>query len=474
MTVAEPASPTSPAPTSPARPDHSADGSPPAGGSTVGRVGLGSRLGASLSASVLMTALVALAGILTSRLLGPGGRGQVSSAAVVAVAASSLATVGVELWAMAHIARRGWSGAAAGALRRQALAVVAVGAGAAGLADGFLGGTDRTLVVATTALAVATALMSLTLAIPLGMGLRGTQAAGYVAFGGTTLVLSGALYAADRRSVALAIGALAAGRSAGALANLGFSSRSRKTGRSPAGPARPTAEAGEPADWGAIYRFGLPASIGTTLTQSIYRLDFLLLAALGSVRLVGLYAAASTATEILWLVPDAFGPILLPHVAATRSFDDTARLVRISGLILLVGGGLVAASAPILIPLVFGDAFRAAVPALVPLVVAGVFLGTWKLLVADLAGRGDGRTRAVSVGTGVAVMIGTDLVLIPAFGIVGAGLGSALGYSAAAFVAARVWQRQGGRAADLVRLQRRDVTLLFDAARRLRGAAVVG
>jgi hypothetical protein len=102
-----------------------------------------------------------------------------------------------------------------------------------------------------------------------------------------------------------------------------------------------------------------------------------------------------------------------------------------------------------------------------PLAFAGAALCVWKLLVADLAGRGESLVRIQSMAAGIVVMLGSDAALVPHLGIFGAGLGCILGYGTAAAVAVRRWSRQGGRPSDLVDLSAADGRLLRSSAARI-------
>src|SRR5207253_961215 len=104
-----------------------------------------------------------------------------------------------------------------------------------------------------------------------------------------------------------------------------------------------------------------------------------------------------------------------------------------------------------------------------PLVLAAVLLGAAKLLIADLVARGKNGDRAVAALLGLVVMVAADLALIPAFGIVGAALGSVLGYGASAIYAARAWRAATGEPLrELVGIRRDDLRVLRQAVARRR------
>jgi hypothetical protein len=110
-------------------------------------------------------------------------------------------------------------------------------------------------------------------------------------------------------------------------------------------------------------------------------------------------------------------------------------------------------ASPWVLPVLFGRVFDEAASAVAPLALAAVALGGWKLVVADLAGRGLTAVRPRTIGAGLVAMLAADCVLIPAFGIVGAGCGSVVGYAVAFGLALRSWTGLGGRLASIVALR---------------------
>jgi O-antigen/teichoic acid export membrane protein len=300
---------------------------------------------------------------------------------------------------------------------------------------------------------LATALSTLRLALPLGRRDMRRVVIANGAAGVTYLAWVGVLLSLHRPSVGLVL--LGA-----ALATLLIVPLTGAPGRAGQRPRR------APGTHRDAVRFGLPASLGEVLALASYRADLVLLGAFTSSRQVGLYATAAALSELIWLAPNAVAIVLLPHVAGHAHGRDTARAVRLMVPITAIAGiALVVLGHPIL-RAVFGPSFQPAAVALGPLVLAAVLLGAWKILVADLVGRGFSRYRASTAFMGLCVMVASDLVLIPRFDIVGAGVGSALGYGTAALSAALAWRAATrGCLADLVVPRRADVTAMLGSRR---------
>jgi O-antigen/teichoic acid export membrane protein len=174
----------------------------------------------------------------------------------------------------------------------------------------------------------------------------------------------------------------------------------------------------------AAFAFGFQSQLGSVTQFLQHRVDVLLVGYFLSIREVGLYSVAVTIAELLWYVPYAVGPVLLPHIAA--SSEEHARRVTPAfcraclALNTLLGLVLFSASA-ILIPIIL-PAFRASIPVLWLLFPGTVFATLFKILSADFTGRGcplDAFYPALAALTIEAV---TGFFVVPRYGILGAAI----------------------------------------------------
>ncbi|GIU83798.1 MAG: hypothetical protein KatS3mg008_0573 [Acidimicrobiales bacterium] len=228
-----------------------------------------------------------------------------------------------------------------------------------------------------------------------------------------------------------------------------------------------------------LLRFGIPNVLAVLPTMMNVRLDQVVMAAVLPARELGHYAVAVAWGTLSLPVLLAVGNVLLPRLAAE---DDRARrrrmLIRaIRGGIVLSGvsGALLAASAPVAVPLLFGEAFASAVPAALILCLAGaVHSLNWVL---REAARGLGRPGAVLRAelTGLAVTVVGLALLLPRFDIVGAALATVLGYATVfAALVNLVAHAAGISLSEAFALRASDVTMLVGSLReavRLRGGA---
>jgi O-antigen/teichoic acid export membrane protein len=180
----------------------------------------------------------------------------------------------------------------------------------------------------------------------------------------------------------------------------------------------------------AMVHFGWRVQIGRLIQMGNGRLDVLILSAFASLSTVGVYVVAQVVAELVMLVPTAIGFVAMPAIAQGRaSGPDAGRTVRLSGTLSLVGVGVVALGAPVLIFVGYGSDFA---PALLPLYI--LLPGTWLFGAGNVMGdvfRGRGRPGLPSVLAGIAIVVTVvlDLLLIPPFGAVGAAVASTCAYT---------------------------------------------
>jgi O-antigen/teichoic acid export membrane protein len=195
----------------------------------------------------------------------------------------------------------------------------------------------------------------------------------------------------------------------------------------------------------ASLSYGLRIQVAALFRMAAGRFDLLLLSLLVPLSTVGYYAIAQIVSELVLLMPRAFGTVLVPVLAGdSRDARLSAPAVRLSGTLSLVAVAGVAALGPLLIVFGYGPAYTAAI---VPLLI--LLPGIWFQSAGDLssyvlAGRGrPGASSVLAVVQGVAT-VALDLVLIPPFGAVGAAVASLLAYTVYGLVSLRVLGRESG------------------------------
>jgi len=193
-------------------------------------------------------------------------------------------------------------------------------------------------------------------------------------------------------------------------------------------------------------RFSLKMHVGFLATFLNYRLDRFIVNLFLGPAAVGVYGIAVVLTELIWNVPGAIGNALYPRATSKKadSAEVTARVCRMS---LLVVGALCVGAAllgPLLIPVVFGQAFAGAVPALWALLPGVLALTAAKIVSPFLVGHKRPSVLSGCALVSLAVTICLDLLLIPRWGILGAALASSAAYATAAALAVVAYSRASG------------------------------
>ena len=219
--------------------------------------------------------------------------------------------------------------------------------------------------------------------------------------------------------------------------------------------------------------FGVRAWIGTLSTAFNERLDQILVALLASEAVLGIYATAVNAFDVLLYLAAAAATAMVPLVARADPALRTGRVLaafRAVALVTAIGIALAAAAGPELIRLVFGDEFHdSAAPFLWLLPGA---LGFAALAIFSSALVGSSAPARSSAGPLVSLVLGItlDFVLVPPLGASGAAIAASAGLLAGGAVALALYRRLSGfplRA--LVVPELGDADLLRALAQPLRG-----
>jgi len=175
--------------------------------------------------------------------------------------------------------------------------------------------------------------------------------------------------------------------------------------------------------------YSFQSHIANVTTFLRLRLDMFLIAAYLNSQEVGYYGIAVSLIGLLWFMPTAIAQVLVPYISLRDhavANDVTPRLCRVSVLVAVIGGIILAVLGKPILRLLYGAAYLPSYPALVVLVPGSVFYGIGKMLAGDLLGRGMPRYAMIISIVSLAANIGINIGLIPYWGIVGAALASSL------------------------------------------------
>jgi stage V sporulation protein B len=191
---------------------------------------------------------------------------------------------------------------------------------------------------------------------------------------------------------------------------------------------------------------GLRGQVGNVLQMLNLRLDLLLVPVLLTLDAAGVYVIAVRMSEVVAQIASAAAAYLFPAVSRSAATHTalTERTVRVTLVIIVAVGIVIAALAPVLLTLFFGPAYAAGTDALRITMIAMVPLAVTRLMASDMKGRGRPGLVSVSAAGALAATVAFALLLIPAYGIVGAAAASVIAYSAGAAVLLVAYRRVTG------------------------------
>jgi O-antigen/teichoic acid export membrane protein len=382
---------------------------------------------------------MALAGVLAARELGPGGRGVVTAVVSWPILLGYLSLIGINTSASVRVARDGHeplprtlassvlhSAVVGGVVTLVAIAVLPpalahLGSDAESLAIWALA-TIPTIILADILMSVNVALGRLALA-------NWCRVTGPVILLGGTVALAVAGAVTPTRIVALTIASWLVSFAMGAI---GLPWRRL---------ALSVTELLED------LRFGAKAHLASLVGMANMRLDLLLMSLFVSASQVGYYGVANNMMMPVMSLGAAAAILITPRIARMRDGEGPDRIgpeqlesIRDEGrrylLVSAAGAVMLAAVAPIAVPLLFGSEFEPVV-LLVWVLIPGYVVRTYAgLMSAGTLGVRRTWVGNVTEGAGFVVMAALLPFLLPRYGALGAAITSTISYAASAVVAA--------------------------------------
>lgn len=224
--------------------------------------------------------------------------------------------------------------------------------------------------------------------------------------------------------------------------------------------------------WAADYiasaaRFGAALQFSNLLVALTARVDLVLVYRLSSPSDAGNYSIALSIGALVGAVPIALSYAAFPRLAVLGDPEArtlTGQVFRIGVSAAMVAAAVLAAAAPLVIPLVFGRAYEGAVVPTLVLIPGGVLWSAQWLLCRAAAARGAPKALVTSFALSFLAMIALDFVLIAPFGATGASLAS-LAAAGTGLCVAWVFSVRNGLTWHEVRPRGSDVAGLFATVR---------
>jgi O-antigen/teichoic acid export membrane protein len=390
------------------------------------------------STLVLTQAATALGAVVvnlvSARVLGPSGRGQLALLLQLAYLAGSLAIVGTDRpYIATHKATFGRAVSDQLHILRPMVWVSGLAVGAALLVAAVLPGHGSFLVLA--AILMGAGNFAYRLAVTAYIASGRTALFAWLTVSMQVILLIGAViaYTASVRSVSLWLALYAASTLPSAVLML-------RHARNASGPPLEDAEVRSLRAAGLRL---LPASLGNT---TMLRSDRLLLPALSSTRELGIYVVVASIMELTaWPVKN--------YVDATlwrwRQRADTLSVGRVAlgaALATAAISAVVGAAAILMITEFLGPAYRSSIPLVLPLGIASVFYAVSRVLQGALVAKSAGGYASAAEISGMVISVLAYVALIPGYGAGGAAVGSAIGYGGCCLVTAALLRSANRRA----------------------------
>lgn len=179
--------------------------------------------------------------------------------------------------------------------------------------------------------------------------------------------------------------------------------------------------------------YGLKSHMGNILTFLNYRLDLFLVNLIAGPAATGIYTVAVRLVEQLWMVSNATSAVIFPKLSAMAGNESARReftpiVARGVMIVTLLAGLVLATFAVPLIRILFGVEFEPASIALFVMLPGVILLSSARILANDLASRGMVSINLALAGMVLLLNISANLLLIPAYGFIGAAVATSMAY----------------------------------------------
>jgi len=179
-----------------------------------------------------------------------------------------------------------------------------------------------------------------------------------------------------------------------------------------------------------LIRFGFFPMLAVLMSTLNYRVDVLMLNGHVTDAQIGIYSIGVLLADRMWMVPDAMKGVMVSNIAKGKDAREAAYVLRIcnSLCLVIIIGILLLGNA--FIDFAFGSEYKGAFPITIILLL-GVFpMINYKIIAAYNNIIGKQKVSFVMLSISVILNIVANYVLIPLYGIYGAGIASVISYAA--------------------------------------------
>lgn len=183
------------------------------------------------------------------------------------------------------------------------------------------------------------------------------------------------------------------------------------------------------------FRRAAPFAATSLMQVSYNRMDVVLIAAISSSSIVGLYGLASRVQDMMYIVPNMVSLVLLPYASRLYAMGEEGaratlslwvRLTAAAVGISILGAAIMSSLAPAWIPRIFGAQYGGSVVPVQIIVWSVPLIAFNNGLAAVVSGRHKAHYVTFGILGALATIVVTDMLVVPAWGAAGAALGATL------------------------------------------------
>lgn len=216
---------------------------------------------------------------------------------------------------------------------------------------------------------------------------------------------------------------------------------------------------------GLPYQFlkkGIAYALALFVLQLNYRINILMLEQYTDVSSIGIFSVGTVLAELIWQLPAAVGMVLFAKSANSKTEQEAinraAKLLRMLLPVALAVCIFVALFASVIVNILYGKEFAEA-SGVIRLLLPGIFIMFFfKVLNADLAGRGKPLFALAAYILPLVLNIVLNLIFIPLYNINGTAIASSISYVIGGLLFLIIYSRNTGvKMKDLLIIKRSDL-----------------
>ena len=218
---------------------------------------------------------------------------------------------------------------------------------------------------------------------------------------------------------------------------------------------------------GAIYAFSL------FILNLNYQVDIIILERLSNATEIGQYTIGVGLSQLLWQLPSALGIVIFSYSSNAKDASNfsqiIARMVRMVFPIVLVAAVFLYYISDYIIPLLYGSEFIPSIGVLKILLPGIILMSLFKMLNMDLAGKGKPEIAIAVFLPAVIINIVLNIILIPDYGGRGAAIASTISYSIGSLLFVLIYARINQLSlSDIFIYKKDDFNFIFKAILKFR------